>query len=161
MTNFVRAQKGGCHEYVAMEPLSHYQGMCSLYVQKHYHHCGVPFASKLTCRTGAPGSEGMDPVLWKDFRKNLDRLGSTPEERQRTIKESLRNPVPEAKTVKARIQTLSAQIQSGRVSYICEVCGERFESARRRSGPKVCAQCIGYLRARGQGPVQMKEEANV
>lgn len=72
-TEWSRSQKRGCREYIAMEPLSHYQGMCSLYIRNNYRHCGVPFVSKFTCKTGMVEEGKVHHIQWKDFRRNIDR----------------------------------------------------------------------------------------
>lgn len=122
-TEWSRSQKGGCYEYVAATPISHYQGLCAFYLLSR-RHCGVPFVSGLTCKTGLPREGKVVHMTWKRFRRNFDEWAR----------------------------------RGGRlwfIKYTCEECGNEFESRRARTGRKICAECIGRLRAQGLGPVQM------
>lgn len=48
----------------------------------------------------------------------------------------------------------ASQRQAYPIMYNCEDCGREFASGRRRSGPKLCKDCIEKRRREGRGPRQ-------
>jgi len=156
-TAWSRSQKGGCSEYIAAYPLSHYHGACVRYLQFGRRPCGVPFVSKVTCTTGGPREGKEHHVSWKDFRKNFDRLGRTDEQRLATVRErnlTSRVGVPRKAPSRAPGARKAGTAPINCICYTCDICGSTFESARTRTGPLHCASCAGELRKEGKGPLQ-------
>lgn len=146
-TGHCRGQERGCKDYVPAWPLSHYGGMCAKYIIL-YKHCGVPFVSKIVCKTGIPNEKGgiKHQLAWKYFRKNLDRLNREGWKDQKA---------PRGKDNPTEVAQMTPV---GGTRYLCECCGKTFGSGRARNGPKVCGPCAGYLRKHKMGVQQMKDQ---
>jgi hypothetical protein len=172
-TEWSRSQPHACQEYIALEPMGYYNGRCQYY-ENFGRPCGVPFVRKLNCKMGVVEEGKTHKIPWKDFRRNADKEAKSPTERERRMKEANERwqalydagyfddkgkklkPSTNPKVSPPKISVTRSS--SGVIVYECETCHENFESKRTRNGPKICAQCIGVLRAQGKGPKQMQRK---